>query len=121
MIDYSYNYLRIHMLTSLKQSLCQKQAEVVKGLSHALRIAILDFVKDGEKCVCDIAEFVGGEQSNVSRHLGVMVSSGILVSRKQGLKVMYRLKTPCVLEFLDCVNRCLLEQAQEHERILNQL
>ena len=106
---------------SKRQDLYQKQADVVKGFAHALRIAILDFVKDGEKCVCDIAEYVGAEQSNVSRHLAVMVSSGILVSRKQGLKVMYRLRTPCVLEFLDCVNRCFLEQAQAHNRILNQL
>ena len=109
------------MITQAKQKLYEKQAEVVKGFAHALRIAILDFVKDGEKCVCDIAEQVGAEQSNVSRHLAVMVSSGVLVSRKQGLKVMYRVKTPCVLEFLGCVNRCLLEQAQEHEHILKQL
>jgi len=109
------------MVTPEKQNLYQKQAEVVKGFAHALRIAILDFVKDGEKCVCDIAEHVRAEQSNVSRHLALMVSSGVLVSRKQGLKVLYRLKTPCVLDFLACVNRCLLEQAQEHKRILNQL
>jgi DNA-binding transcriptional ArsR family regulator len=109
------------MVTQEKQKLYEKQAEVVKGFAHALRIAILDFVKDGEKCVCDIAEQVGAEQSNVSRHLALMVSSGVLVSRKQGLKVLYRVKTPCVLEFLGCVNRCLVEQAQEHEHILKQL
>ena len=71
------------MVTPEKQKLYEKQADIVKGFAHALRIAILDFVKDGEKCVCDIAEQVGAEQSNVSRHLALMVSSGVLVSRKQ--------------------------------------
>ena len=109
------------MLSKNKRLLYNKQAEVVKAVGHCLRIAILDFLKDGEQCVCDIAKHVGSERSNVSRHLSVMVSAGILESRKEGLKVIYRLKTPCILEFLSCISACLKEQVEEGNKVLKAL
>ncbi|HUT29411.1 MAG TPA: metalloregulator ArsR/SmtB family transcription factor [Sedimentisphaerales bacterium] len=109
------------MLTEKNQLLFEKQAEIVKAIAHPLRIAIVDFLKDGEQCVCDIAEHVGSERSNVSRHLSVMVAAGVLDYRKQGLKVIYRLKTPCILDFLSCITTCLKQQLKENERLLSAL
>ncbi len=106
------------MLNRKKQLLFQKQAEIAKAIAHPLRIAIVDFLKDGEQCVCDIAEYVGSERSNVSRHLSVMVSAGVLEYRKEGLKVIYALKTPCILDFFSCVVGVLKQQAKDNERLL---
>ena len=104
-----------------RQSLYRRQADVVKALAHPLRIAIVDFLKDGEQCVCDIAEFVGSERTNISKHLSVMVNAGILDFRKEGLKVIYRLRCPCTMDFLKCVTAVLREQAKEHVEIMRQL
>jgi DNA-binding transcriptional ArsR family regulator len=101
-----------------KNLLFEKQAEILKAVAHPLRIAVLDFLKDGEKCVCDIAEHVCSERSNVSKHLSLMVNAGILDFRKDGLKVIYRLKCRCVLDFLDCVTQVLKHQAKENEKLL---
>ena len=79
------------MLTEKKRLLFEKQAEIVSAMAHPIRIAILDFLKDGEQCVCDITKHIGSEQSNVSRHLSVMVRAGVLECRKEGLWVIYRL------------------------------
>ncbi len=109
------------MLNRKKQLLFQKQAEIAKAIAHPLRIAIVDFLRDGEQCVCDIAEHVGSERSNVSRHLSVMVNAGILDYRKQGLKVIYALKTPCILDFFSCVVGVLKQQAKDNESLLKAL
>jgi len=109
------------MLNKSKQLLFEKQAEVAKAIAHPLRIAIIHFLKDGERCVCDIAEQIGSERSNVSRHLSVMVNAGVLEYRKEGLKVIYRLKTPCILDFFSCVTRVLKQQAKDSERLLRAL
>jgi len=106
------------MLNRKKQLLFQKQAEIAKAIAHPLRIAVVNFLKDGEQCVCDIAQHVGSERSNVSRHLSVMVNAGLLEYRKEGLKVIYRLKTPCILKFFSCVSRVLKQQVKENERLL---
>jgi DNA-binding transcriptional ArsR family regulator len=101
--------------------LFEKQAEIAKAIAHPLRIAIVNFLKDGEQCVCDIAEYVGSERSNVSRHLSVMVNAGLLEYRKEGLKVIYKLKTPCILDFFSCVSRVLKQQAKENEKLLKSM
>jgi ArsR family transcriptional regulator len=106
------------MLGSNELLLFEKQAQIAKAIAHPLRIAILNFLKDGEQCVCDIAEHVGSERSNVSRHLSVMVTGGILKSRKAGLKAIYKLRTPCILEFFSCVSRVLKQQAKDNESLL---
>lgn len=109
------------MVAEHKQLLFEKQAEIVKAIAHPLRMAIVDFLKDGEQCVCDIAEHVDSERSNVSRHLSVMVNAGVLGYRKEGLKVIYKLKTPCILDFFSCITACLKQQAKENEKLLKSL
>ena len=109
------------MLSKKKHLLFEKQAEIAKAMAHPLRIAVLDFLKDGEKCVCDIAENIGAERSNVSRHLSLMVSAGILEFHKEGLKVIYKLKTPCILDFFSCITGVLKQQARENEKLLKSL
>ena len=109
------------MLNKRKQMLFEKQAEIAKAIAHPLRIAIVNFLKDGEQCVCDIAEHIGAERSNVSRHLSVMVNAGLLECRKEGLKVIYRLRTPCILGFFSCVSSVLKQQVRDNEKLLKVL
>jgi ArsR family transcriptional regulator len=104
-----------------RNMLYDRQAEILKALAHPLRIAILDYLKDGEQCVCDIAKYVASERSNVSRHLAIMVSCGVLEYRKEGLNVIYSLKARCILDFLECATTCLKQQAKDNEKLLKVL
>src|SRR5512147_525841 len=109
------------MLDAQTKALYTRNAEILKAVAHPLRVAVVDFLRDGEKCVCEIAEHLGSERSNVSRHLTVMVHAGVLTCRKDGLKVFYALKTPCVAQFLSCVTQVLKHQAKETEKLLASL
>ncbi len=97
------------------------KAEVFAALGHPIRLAAAEYLSQGERCVCDIAEQVGSERSNVSRHLAVMVKAGVLQSRKEGLRVIYRLKTPCLTDFLSCVTEVIRQQLSENTKALRQL
>jgi len=109
------------MISRKKQLLFEKQAEIAKAITHPLRIAIADFLKDGRRCVCDIAGHIGSERSNVSRHLSIMVSAGVLEHHKEGLKVFYSLRTPCILDFFSCMTTCLKQQAKDNQKLLKVL
>jgi len=109
------------MLTKEDRFLLEKQAEVVKAIAHPLRIAILGFLKDAPQCVCDIAEHLGAERSNVSRHLSIMVKASVLEYEKQGLKVIYSLKTPCLIECFACITECLKQRAEDNQKLLKAL
>jgi ArsR family transcriptional regulator len=106
------------MVDKKKKLAFNKQAQIARAVAHPIRVAILNLLKDREQCIRDIAEHVGSERSNVSQHLVVMANAGVLESRKEGLKVIYRLKTPYVLDFFTCATRVLKQQAKENEELL---
>lgn len=106
------------MLDNQTKALYERKAEVIKAVAHPLRVAVVDFLKDGEKCVCDIADHIGAERSNASRHLSVMLKAGVLRCRKEGLQVFYELRTPCILNFLNCATQTLKHNIQEESKVL---
>jgi hypothetical protein len=50
-----------------------------------------------------------------------MVAAGVLEHRKEGLKVIYRLKCPCILEFFKCMSGVLKQQVRESKKLLAEL
>lgn len=81
----------------------KKRCNAIKALAHPTRLFIVDFLADGEKCVCEIVEQVGADISTISKHLSVMKNAGIVDSEKRGLKVFYKMTYPCISSLFDCL------------------
>ena len=62
---------------------------ILKSLSDGTRLKIVEFLLDGEKCVCEIFPYVKRTQSTVSIQLGKLEDAGILKSRRDGKKIFY--------------------------------
>ena len=103
---------------NLPYDLYEKQAAVAQALAHPVRIAILNVLKQGPHCVQEIADRVCGKQSNISRHLSMMVAAGILTYEKQAQRVVYDIRTRCALRFFDCLSDCLKEQIKNDHKVL---
>lgn len=97
-------------LTARDKTLYQAKADVLAAAGHPIRLAIIDLLADGERCVCEIAKHVAARQPNVSRHLAVLLKAGIVAHRKDGLRMIYRLETPCICQFLSCVREVLKQR-----------
>lgn len=82
-------------------SATQYLADVLKAVAQPTRLKIIDFLKDGERCVCEIFPAIDEEQSNTSRHLNQMQTHGILSRRKDGVKIYYAVKHPEVFEIIE--------------------
>ena len=65
---------------------------ILKALADENRIRILNLLRNGELCVCDIEAVLGIKQSNTSRHLNRLKLAGIIASEKKSPWVYYRLK-----------------------------
>jgi len=94
------------------------QAEILKALGQPTRLKIIDFLREGERCVCEIFPAIGEEQSNTSRHLNMMVSAGILFRRKEGVKIFYAVKHPEVLEIVDLATLIMTQEITGRQRLL---
>ena len=92
------------------------RADILKALAQPTRLKIIDFLRDGERCVCEIFPAIGEEQSNTSRHLVLMLTTGIPSRRKEGLKIYYAIKHPEILEIVDIATLLVKQEiAGRHE------
>lgn len=81
------------------------------------RIHILNVLRDGEKSVHELADAIDLPQPNVSQHLTVMRTRGILTYRKEGTTVYYRLSNPKVLKAFDIIREVLHENLEAGSRL----
>jgi len=82
----------------------ERKAEFLKAIAQPTRLKILELLKDGERCVCEIFPAIGEQQPNVSRHLQMMRRAGVLTMRKEGLRAIYGLSDPRILDLLKGVD-----------------
>jgi len=79
------------------------KAKIFYALSDPIRLEILEFIRDGEKCVCKIVPHLNLIQPVVSRHLKILKDSGLVLFRKDGNKRLYSISDPCVYKITDCI------------------
>jgi ArsR family transcriptional regulator, arsenate/arsenite/antimonite-responsive transcriptional repressor len=68
--------------------------QIFKGLADQNRLRILGLLLHGELCVCDIQFVLEASQPNVSRHLTYLKNSGLVLDRREGPRIYYRLAQP---------------------------
>ncbi len=83
----------------------ESQVKVLKALAHATRLFILEKLKSGSLCVCEINEMIDADVSTISKHLSVLKNAGLVSSEKKGLQVYYSIEMPCVFESLTCIEK----------------
>ena len=79
------------------------KSTVFHALSDPVRLDILEFLRDGEKCVCNIVPHLNLIQPVVSRHLKILKCSGLVKDRKDGNKRLYSVTFPEIYTILDDV------------------
>lgn len=95
-----------------------EQARIFKALGHPSRLLMVDAMRNGEKCVCELRELVGDDMSTVSKHLSILREAGIVTSEKRGTNIYYSLKLPCLGNFLCCTEKVIESNILEKVEML---
>jgi ArsR family transcriptional regulator len=69
-----------------------KATKALKAMAHPLRLKILCALKSDELPVLEIVEQVGSSQSNISQHIDILRTKGIIESRRDGNKILCKVK-----------------------------
>jgi ArsR family transcriptional regulator len=85
----------------------RNQAKIHKALANESRLIIVDRLHKREHSVGELTEIIGLDQSTVSKHLSILLSSGIVAYRKEKNVVYYRLLTPCVIDMFQCASKVI--------------
>ncbi|NLK40582.1 MAG: winged helix-turn-helix transcriptional regulator [Planctomycetes bacterium] len=94
------------------------KAKVLKALAHPTRLWMAEQLACGERCVCEFADAVEADFSTISKHLAVLKQAGIVEVDKRGKQVYYRLKVPCILTFMNCVEAVIESQIKAHSALI---
>lgn len=84
------------------------RAGVLKALAHPDRLRIYDLLsKEGEYCVCELAERLDIKQPMTSKHVALMRDAGLLQSRREGSMVYYFVTAVCLMDIFSCLDRSI--------------
>jgi len=94
------------------------KAEILKALAHPVRLILVDALSRGDMCVCDLNCLVSIDQSSVSRHLAQLKKAGIVSERRDGMRVIHHLETPCILNAVGCAENVLTSRHLLEKKII---
>jgi len=105
--------------SGFKHDLFAQFARVGKALGNGNRLEILEFLAQGERSVEALAKVAGLSVANTSQHLRHLREAGLVSTRKEGLKVYYRLSSDEVVTLIDALRRVAEHHVAEVERLVN--
>ena len=105
----------------MEERVLELKAEVLKALAQPTRLKILECLREGEKCICEIVPAINGEQSNISRHISLLQKSHLISTRKDGVRLMVRVRDSRIFEILDQVGAILKSRINEQTKLMKAL
>jgi DNA-binding transcriptional ArsR family regulator len=106
-------------MPSKPNNLARFRAIIFHALSDPIRLEIIEFLRDGEKCVCEITPHLKLIQPAVSRHLKILKNAGLVKRRKKGTWHMYSIAHPGICDVIDGLTPELLDRLKQ--RIIEQI
>ena len=100
-----------------KEEFYQLHAHLCKALAHPTRLLIIDELRDGSASVSELVERIGLRQSNLSQHLGILRDQKLVIARRDGQTVYYRLRDARVTQAFDLLRQVLRSVLKEGERL----
>lgn len=91
-------------------------AEMCKVFSNSTRLKILNLLRDKEMSVTELIKKTKLSQANISQHLGIMKSKGIVESSRKGKNIYYKLTNPKIIKAFDIIREVLVKKLKENEK-----
>ncbi|GMR17866.1 MAG: metalloregulator ArsR/SmtB family transcription factor [Gammaproteobacteria bacterium] len=104
---------------NFKHDLFAQFARVGKALSNGNRLELLEFLAQGERSVEELSKVAGLTVANTSQHLQQLRQTGLVTSRKVGLKVYYCISSNDVIALLDALRLVAERHVADVERLVN--
>ena len=89
----------------------ETETRLLALLAHPIRLQIVELLRHGEVCVCDMQAALNQRQAYVSQHLMALREAGLVTCRKDGLRVYYQLSDLRILRVLDQVHTASQDEA----------
>ncbi len=93
-------------------------SDLCKTLSNPKRQEILDTLRDKEMTVTELVKTTGIAQANLSQHLAILRTKGILLNRREGKTVYYAISNPKIIKAFDLISEVLQEALAKQNKTI---
>lgn len=97
------------------------KADFFRVLGHPVRVRLLQLLRDGERSVGALQDALELDSSGTSQHLAALRNQGLVVGRKEGTSVYYRVKDPRTLKLLELAKMIISSTLKENSALLEDL
>lgn len=97
------------------------KADFFRALGHPARVRVLQLLRDGEMSVGALQEALELDSSGTSQHLAALRKQGLVVTRKEGTSVYYRVADPRTLELLELAKTIIASTLEQNMALLDDL
>ena len=103
------------------KELYEIHAEACKVFSNPTRLEILNLLREKELSVTELIVKTKLSQANISQHLSIMKSKGIVASNRKGKNIYYKLTNPKIIKAFDIIREVLTERLKKNGIIVKEL
>jgi len=103
--------------SAIDAEIFKRQARICKAFAHPTRLQMLDLMSNGEVGVTELQQQLGVSKTNVSQHLAILKSAGVLSTRRDGKQVYCSLAMPEVKQACQLIRRVLQAQIAESRKL----
>ena len=103
-----------------KESFYNLHADMCKTISNPRRQAILDTIRDGEMTVSELIERTGISQANLSQHLSILRSKGVVKTRRDGNNIYYSISNIKIINAYDLISEVLEDSMASREKAIKE-
>jgi ArsR family transcriptional regulator len=116
-------YIFLDIVAIFRNNATMKQvfnmhAEVCKTLANPKRLEIIYALKEGELSVGELVKRLGIPKANVSQHLAILRQRRVLVSRREGVNIYYRISNPKIVKACALMREVLMQQLAEGGKLV---
>jgi len=96
-------------------------ADLCKIFCNAKRVEIIDSLKDKEMSASELIARIGLSKANLSQHMSVLKLKGVILTRREGVNIYYRIANPKILQACQLIREILFEQFREKRKIVSRV
>jgi DNA-binding transcriptional ArsR family regulator len=83
----------------------ESRVEMLKALAHPVRLSLVETLASSRLRVGELADLFPVDRTTISKHIAVLREAGIIEDEREGREIYYRLRMPCLNDFLRCLGQ----------------
>ncbi len=104
----------------LENHVYRLHAEICSTLANPKRLKIINILREREVSVAELLSILKVPKANLSQHMTVLRQKGVVMARREGNTVYYRLARPKILKAFDLMRELLFEVMEDQQRLLKE-